>query len=49
MESNWIGYINTMMEYYLGINPNDLSDEEWAEKFAQLNDIREQEAKASSA
>lgn len=48
MESNWIGYINTMMEYYLHIDPHTLSDDEWAEKFAQLQNIREGEAKANN-
>lgn len=47
MESNWIGYVNTMMEYYLGINPNELTDEEWGEKYAQLQDIREKESKTN--
>jgi hypothetical protein len=32
-----------MLEYYLHINPDKLSDEEWAEKLAQLQDIRERE------
>lgn len=43
MQVNWIGYVNTMLEYYLHINPNELSDEEWAEKFKQLSDIRMRE------
>lgn len=46
-EDNRIGYINTVLEYYLHINPNDLTDEEWAEKMAQIADIREREAKAN--
>nr|DAO04465.1 MAG TPA: hypothetical protein [Bacteriophage sp.] len=36
-----------MLEYYLGINPQTLTDDEWAEKFAQLQNIREQEAKTN--
>lgn len=48
MDSNWVGYINTMLEYYLGVIPNELTDEEWGEKFAQLQDIREQEARSNS-
>ncbi len=47
MESNWISYVNTEMEYYLGINPNNLTDEQWGEKYAQLNDIRQREADAN--
>lgn len=35
------------MRYYLHIEPEKLSDEEWAETFAQLIDIREREAKAN--
>lgn len=33
-----------MMQYYLGIDPTTLDDDEWAQKFAQLNDIRQREA-----
>ena len=36
-----------MLEYYLHINPDKLTDEQWGEKFAQLNDIREKEAEAN--
>lgn len=46
-ESNWIGYMDTVMQYYLCIDPTQLSDEEWAEKYEQLKEIREKEAKAS--
>jgi len=35
-----------MMRYYLHINPDELSDEQWAETFKQLADIREREQKA---
>lgn len=34
-----------MLEYYLHLDPNGLSDAEWAEKFAQLQDIRKREGK----
>jgi len=44
MEANSIGYINTMLEYYLGINPDTLTDNEWVEKYAQLKDIRKRES-----
>lgn len=43
MEHNMVGYIDTMLEYYLHIDPGVLSDEEWAEKFKQLGDIRRRE------
>ncbi len=47
MRHNWIGYVNTMLQYYLHIaDPDSLSDELWAEKFAQLADIRKKEAGA---
>jgi hypothetical protein len=36
-----------MLEYYLHIDPHSLTDEEWAEKFAQLQNIRQEEAKAN--
>jgi hypothetical protein len=32
-----------MMEYYLHIDPSKLSDEQWAEKIAQLLEIRKME------
>lgn len=47
MQANWIGYVNTMLEYYLHVRPEELSDEEWAEKFKQLGDIREREVKGN--
>ena len=44
MENNWIGYVNTMLQYHLHIaEPDSLTDEEWAEKFKQLEDIRKRE------
>lgn len=39
--------MDTMMQYYLHIDPTALTDEQWAEKWAQLQDIREREAKTS--
>ena len=44
--ANWIGYLDTLMAYYLGINISSLSDERWAEVYAQLQHIRKQEANA---
>lgn len=46
MQDNWIGYIDTLLQYYLSLDPSQLSDEEWAQKFAQLNDIRQKEKEA---
>jgi len=37
-----------MMEYYLGIRVDHLTDEEWAEKWQQLQVIRQEEAKAKA-
>ena len=45
MRSNPIGYIDTMLEYYLHIDPSTLSDAQWAEKFMQIADIRKRESK----
>nr|DAY67546.1 MAG TPA: Protein of unknown function (DUF2540) [Caudoviricetes sp.] len=36
-----------MLRYYLHIDPDKLSDEEWAQTIAQLADIRKNEAKAN--
>ena len=41
-----ISYMNTLMRYYLHIDPDSMSDEEWALTFAQLCDIRRREAEA---
>ncbi len=42
-EHNWVGYVDTMIQYYLHTDPGQLSDEQWAEKFAQIADIRKRE------
>jgi hypothetical protein len=44
VHSNWVGFINTLLEYYLHLDPAKLTDEEWAEKFAQLKQIRKLES-----
>nr|DAI68463.1 MAG TPA: Protein of unknown function (DUF2540) [Caudoviricetes sp.] len=36
-----------MLRYYLHIDPDTLTDEEWAQTIAQLADIRKNEAKAN--
>ena len=42
--------VDTMLQYYLGItNPEDLSDDEWANKFEQLKEIRKKEAEGNEA
>lgn len=43
MQHNWVGYVDTMLQYYLHIDPSTLSDELWAEKFQQVADIRRHE------
>ena len=44
--ANWVGYIDTLMAYHLGIDTSTLSDARWAESYAQLVHISKQEAKA---
>ncbi|MDO5650351.1 MAG: hypothetical protein Q4G11_07075, partial [Gallicola sp.] len=44
VETNFIRYIDLQMRYYLGINPEKLNDEEWAETYEMLKDIREKES-----
>ena len=48
MEADWIGYHNTLLRYYLHIDPDTLTDEQWAVTLAQLEDIRMKERKAST-
>lgn len=48
MEADWIGYHNTLLRYYLNIDPDTLTDEQWAVTLAQLEDIRTRERKAST-
>lgn len=36
--------MDTMLEYYLHIDPSKLTDEEWAFKINALADIRKREA-----
>jgi hypothetical protein len=45
LEANPLAYVDTLLEYHLGIDPSKLSDEEWALKFKQLQDIRKREGK----
>lgn len=47
MPSEWIRQYDAAIEYYLGVNPDKLTDEEWAIKVQNLNWIRQQEANAS--
>lgn len=39
--------MDTMMRYFLHVNPDELSDEEWLITYNQLSDIREKEAEAN--
>ena len=48
MKHNPVAYIDTMLQYYLGIDPDTLDDHQWAEKFMQLADIRKRELKNGS-
>lgn len=40
-----IGYLNTLMRYYLHLDPDSLSDVEWAWEIRFLREIREEEAR----
>jgi hypothetical protein len=43
---NYIGLIDDLLQYYFsGVDVSELSDDEWAEKFAHLAYIRKMEAK----
>ena len=42
-----MAYIDTMLQYYLGIDPDGLDDSQWAEKFMMLADIRKRELQSS--
>lgn len=47
VEGNSIVYLDTMLQYYLGIvNPSALSDEEWCLKIKQLERIRQRESQS---
>jgi len=45
MQANWVGYIDNMMRYHLNVEPDNLTDEKWAETVNQLSDIRQRESK----
>jgi hypothetical protein len=47
LEENPLLYMDTMMRYFLHVNPDELSDEEWLITYNQLSDIREKEAEAN--
>lgn len=47
MKRNPVGYIDTLLRYYLGIDPDTLDDQRWAETFMQLADIRKRELHGS--
>ena len=37
--TNWIGYIDTLLAYYLGKETAEMTDESWATTYAQFLDI----------
>ena len=43
-DADFIGYFNTMLRYYLHVDPDTLTDQQWAAMIAQLTDIRKKEA-----
>jgi len=44
-EGDWIAQRDACMRYYLRINPDELSDADWAKAWNGLVWVREQEAK----
>lgn len=45
-EADMVGYFNTLIRYYLHMDPDGMSDLQWAQTIAQLKHIRESEGKA---
>lgn len=43
-EADFFGYFDTMLRYYLHVDPDTLSDQQWVTMIAQLKHIRESEA-----
>jgi len=41
-------FFNTVMRYYLHLDPDTLSDEEWAHTYKYLAEIRKAETKAKA-
>lgn len=41
-----VGYLNTLIRYYLHMDPDGLSDLQWAQTIAQLKHIRQSESNA---
>ena len=40
-----VGYFDTLIRYYLHMDPDSLSDQQWAQTIAQLKHIRQSESK----
>ena len=49
MQNNWIGLLDTAVQYYLHRDASALTDEDWAATIAQLTFLRGQEKDASEA
>ena len=45
--ANDILYLNTLLRYYMHLDPDTLTDAEWAWTIRYLIDIRKEEAKAN--
>jgi len=43
-DKNWLRWANNLLQYYLGINGDELSDDQWINKMAFLIEIRKREA-----
>ncbi|WP_160711284.1 hypothetical protein [Chitinophaga solisilvae] len=44
-QSNFILYIDLQLRYHFGLDPSQLDDDQWAQHWAILEDIRRNEAK----
>jgi len=45
--SEWIRQINAQLRYYLHLDPDKLTDVEWANAWKELEWVRSEEAKAN--
>lgn len=45
--SDWIRKVNAQLRYYFHLNPDELTDEEWAMAWKELEWVRSEEAKSN--
>ncbi|MGI6341367.1 MAG: hypothetical protein ACOXZ9_10740 [Bacteroidales bacterium] len=46
-QHEWIRVYDALLRYYMHLNPDSLSDTEWAMRIQELTHIRKEEAKAN--